>query len=87
MNDPNMLEVIRVEHHLWRTCPCEHCKAERERREPPSDSPLRSMSVEAALVLGLIPSRCPEGSLAARIAAERRIDDRGSEQEGPSESP
>ena len=68
-NRSEVLEVVRTEHHLWKTCPCEVCKKERNRREHqhPTNSPLRSYSVDVAHTLGIIPSRCSEGSLARRL--------------------
>ena len=63
-----MLSVAKVEIHYWPLCPCETCKSERARREPASDSPLRLVSVETAHVLGFIPSRYPEGSLAKKLS-------------------
>lgn len=64
----NLLMVTKVEIHYWTLCQCEACKSERARREPAKDSPLRNVSIETAHILGLIPSRCPEGSLARRLA-------------------
>lgn len=69
--------MTRQEHHLLRSCPCRECEEERARRDHAKQSHLHSISVDAALVLGFIDSRCPEGSLAAQIAAR----------EGPREAP
>ena len=63
------LLVHKVEHHLWRTCPCGECVRERERRDTskiPQDS-RRSISVDAAHILGYIPSRNPHGSVAREL--------------------
>jgi hypothetical protein len=67
MNE-DLLEVVRIEHHLWKTCPCSTCEEERERRDH-SNHPIHNLSVEAAHALGFLHSRCPEGSLARQIAA------------------
>lgn len=74
-NNPNLLQVTRVEHHCWKSCPCRECEEERTRRDCSSltklvDSHLRSMSVDTAYHLGYIPTRCPEGSLARRLSVE-----------------
>ena len=63
-----LLTVTKAEIHYWPLCPCEACRSERARREPASDSPIRRVSIETAHVLGFIPSRCPEGSLAKKLA-------------------
>jgi hypothetical protein len=67
MNDLEIHEIRKIEHHLLMTCPCRDCEEERSRREH-SNHPLHSMSVENAHTLGFLTSRCPEGSLARQIA-------------------
>ena len=67
--DPNnLLTVVRMEVHFWPLCQCEDCKAERTRRKSYPESHLMNVSVETAHALGFIPSRCPEGSLAKKLA-------------------
>ena len=63
-----LLTVTKVEIHYWPLCQCEACRNERTRREPTLNTPIRKVSVETAHVLGLIPSRCPEGSLTKKMA-------------------
>ena len=63
-----LLTVAKAEIHYWPLCPCEACRSERARREPTLDSPIRHVSIETAHALGFIPSRCPEGSLAKKLA-------------------
>ena len=77
MNRPEVLEVMRIEHHLWRTCPCSVCEENREQTEQeekrrPANSPIRHVSVETAFLLNLITSRCPEGSLARQLVSKPR---------------
>jgi len=70
-NDPNVMQVVRVEHHLWKTCHCRECTEERARRaipREPTDSHLCRISPDAAYLLGIIKKRCPEGSLARQLA-------------------
>ena len=71
-NDPNVLQVTKAELHYWPACPCRACEEERTRRDrsSPTDSRLRSISVDMAHLLGYIPTRCQEGSLARRMAIE-----------------
>lgn len=64
-----LLEIRKVEVHYWPECDCQDCRQERERREP-SNPHLLSISVDAAHSLGFIPHRCPEGSLARKLALE-----------------
>jgi len=63
-----LLTVAKAEIHYWPLCPCEVCRSERARREPTLITPIRQVSVETAHVLGFISSRCPEGSLAKKLA-------------------
>ena len=51
MNE-HAIEVSKVEHHYWPTCPCDACEAERERRVPPTNSHIKKLSPEQARVLG-----------------------------------
>jgi len=64
MND-EFLEVIVKEVHHWPSCPCGSCSAERARRQSPSKRVLR-MSVSAATLLGIIPSRQSDSGSFAR---------------------
>lgn len=70
--------VTKIEHHLLRTCPCDRCGAERERRAvirsflPPPKHPIHSLSVRAARVLGYVGPGLPEGSLARRMMMKKR---------------
>ena len=67
--DPNqLLTVMKKEVHFWPLCQCEVCKVERTRQKPCPESHLMNVSVETAHTLGFIPSRCPEGSLAKKLA-------------------
>ena len=72
MNDPNVFEITETEHHALQTCPCVRCVVERERRGlgRPANNPIRRIPVDVAHVLGFIPTRCPEGSLARRLMNE-----------------
>ena len=74
MKDSDLLEVVRIEHHFWKTCPCSLCeeKREREDKQHPAETPVRYVSVETAYRLNLIASRCPEGSLARQLAIKPR---------------
>ena len=71
MKDSDLLEVVVTSHHFWKTCPCSTCeeKREQEGKQHPAETPVRHVSVETAYRLNLIPSRCPEGSLARRLAS------------------
>lgn len=69
MDEDSVLRIERVECHYWPACECVECEKERARRAPPQH-PLHSMSVDTAHVLGFLSSRCPEGSLARRIAEQ-----------------
>jgi len=70
MRDSDLLKVVTVSLHAWRTCPCQVCEEKREQEDSPkpADFPIRKVSVETAYCLGLIPSRCSEGSLARRLS-------------------
>jgi len=64
----DLLIVRKTEHHLWRTCPCGACAAERGRhpsRIPPTS--LRRIPLEVAHSLGFLKSRNPYGSLAREL--------------------
>lgn len=67
-----VIEVVKVEHHFWPTCPCDVCALERKRRERPSrrDPAVKSMSVDAAALFGYLPRRNPHGSFARQLMHE-----------------
>lgn len=79
MNE-NIYRVVRIEEHWLPTCGCPDCVAERERRKrtqqtPSSNSRLRHISVEAALLFGFIPPSSPVDSVASRLRmAGRHLD-------------
>lgn len=56
-------EVTKTEHHWLDTCPCEACRAERERRK----QSLRVVPVNVAYALGYISSLTPAGSLVREL--------------------
>ena len=68
MDDREIFIVFREEHHLLKTCPCESCRAERERRAKeervPTNHHIKRLSVEAAHTLGFISHLDPSGSVA-----------------------
>ena len=57
-------EVIRVEHHALKSCPCPACVAERKRQGAviSDDSRLLTLSARAAYLFGFIPKRSRGGS-------------------------
>ncbi|KKN88377.1 hypothetical protein LCGC14_0249400 [marine sediment metagenome] len=65
----DILIVRKEEHHLWRTCPCDLCAAERDRTtySKPTLPSTRKIPVDAAYLFGLIPSRNPHGSVAREL--------------------
>ena len=75
MNDPNVFEITTTEHHSLNTCPCCRCAVERERRglNVPPRTPLKIMSVDAALLFGYLPRRNPCGSLARQLMRENQV--------------
>lgn len=69
-----VFEVTRTEHHWLATCPCDACRAERERRE----QSLRVVPPNVAYVLGYISSLTPAGSVARELMLrEEHSDQKG----------
>ena len=51
----DVLIIQKKEHHLWKTCPCDVCVREREKRVPPDSSRrLRHLSILNAYSLGIV---------------------------------
>jgi hypothetical protein len=78
MDDPiNMIvtDAFGVEHHWLATCPCGSCVSRREELGLSTTGVRRSITVEAAHLLGFIPKRSPLGSVAAQLNASQNPGD------------
>ena len=58
---------LGAEHHWLPTCPCETCVARRGCVDFFTEDTKRSITVEAAYLLGYIASRSPHGSVAREL--------------------